>query len=110
MADSFLDGYDKIEISTDDLMNVYPVNLNSNVQKSEIIDEGAYTTVYLEIMKSVIKDLNITKDNQPVKKELIYRISEEAKKRNIEVSDRKVEYLATFIRLPEMEEGGARKL
>ncbi len=66
----------------------------------EIIEK--YTTPYLELMKRAIIEFNITDKNQPPKKKLEAWLE----KQDPSLGARKSSYLATFIRLPEMQQGG----
>lgn len=53
--------------------------------------------------------MGITKDNQPLKKNMIDAIKKELGNRNLPCSNRKAEEIATLIRLPELEKGGNRR-
>jgi len=63
---------------------------------------------YLQVMLSVARKLEITPSNQP-KKEVVIEALREAWTRSPELSDNKIESMATLLREPESELGRARK-
>lgn len=63
---------------------------------------GGYTTPYIDLMIRAIRDLKISKDNQPPVK----NIKEWLEKQNPDLSGNEKDYLATFLRLPGMKKGG----
>ena len=66
---------------------------------------GIYQTPYMTLMTEAINALNITPNNQPPKQTII----EWLEKTNPNLSGRERDYLATFIRMPEMKKGGYYK-
>lgn len=66
------------------------------------ITAGGYSTPYIDLMMQAIRELNVSKDNQPPVK----HIREWLEKQNIDLSKREKDYLATFLRLPAMKKGG----
>lgn len=67
--------------------------------------KGRYTTPYMEIMLEAIEVLEITNDNQPAKQTIVDWLKE----KNSNLSGREIEYLATFVRTPDMKKGGFYK-
>lgn len=67
-----------------------------------VLSEKQYTTPYLELMLRAIDDLNISKENQPVKESIVDWFKEQ----DVNLSDREAEYMSTFVRLPNMKKGG----
>lgn len=66
---------------------------------------GGYTTPYIDLMIRAIRDLKISKDNQPPVK----NIREWLEKQNPDLSDREKSVMATMLRFPEMKKGGHHK-
>lgn len=66
---------------------------------------GKYVTPYIELMYEAIEALEITNDNQPAKQTIV----EWLKEKNPNLSGREIEYLATFVRTPDMKKGGFYK-
>lgn len=93
-----------IKISAADMHREFPLVVTG----SKI--ETGYSAPYLEVAIAAINRLGITNDNQPLKKNINDTIKAELASRNLPCSDRKVEALATMIRLPETEKGGNRRL
>ena len=67
--------------------------------------KGMYVTPYMEIMYEAIDALKITNDNQPAKQTIVDWLKE----KNPDLSGREIEYLATFVRTPDMKKGGFYK-
>ncbi len=67
--------------------------------------QSSYITPYITLMYEAINAFEITNDNQPAKQVIVSWLRE----RNPNLSGREVEYLATFIRMPEMKKGGFYK-
>ncbi len=67
--------------------------------------ENSYTTPYIELMREAISNFNITKEKQPLKKDLIPWL--ESKMPN--ASGNIIKYMATMVRLPESQKGGYYK-
>lgn len=66
---------------------------------------GRYSTPYMELMYGAIDALGITGENQPAKQTIIDWL----KQKNPNLSGREIEYLATFVRTPDMKKGGFYK-
>ena len=64
-------------------------------------------TPYMEIMFEVIKENNISNDDQGNVDSLKVSIEEKMKKRNLRKSDKLVSSMATIIRLPDAQAGSA---
>lgn len=69
---------------------------------SSHVQAGGYTTPYIDLMIKAIRDLKISKDNQPPVK----NIQEWLGQQNPDLSEREKGYMATFLRYPEMKKGG----
>lgn len=68
-----------------------------------------YSTPYIDIMNSVISDMNISADNQPLKKHIEAAICEKARRDGVELSEKTIAAMASLVRLPEARRGGNRK-
>lgn len=66
------------------------------------VQAGGYTTPYIDLMIKAIRDLKLSKDNQP----LVKNIQEWLGQQNPDLSEREKGYMATLLRLPEMKKGG----
>ena len=64
-----------------------------------------YTTPYMGLMFEVIEALNISEANQPAKQQ----ITSWLKQRDSQLSERERNYIATFVRTPDMKKGGYYK-
>ncbi len=80
------------------------VNYGSPFSSKEI-----YTSPYIEIMLEVIKEQKITKQNQMIKKQIVYLLEEKMKTKNLPTSKNLAEAMATLIRLPQSQKGKANK-
>ena len=93
-----------VKISVADMHREFPLVITGTKIETD------YSAPYLEVATAVINRLGITNDNQPLKKNITDTIKEELINRNLPFSDRKVDALATMIRLPEVEKGGNRRV
>lgn len=75
------------------------------VQGRTKLANGRYTTPYMKLMFEAIEALEITNDSQPAKQTIVDWL----KKKNPSLSGREIEYLATFVRTPNMKKGGFYK-
>lgn len=71
--------------------------------------ESAYISPYMRLMVEAIKTLEISDDNQPIKKQIVSWLKAQTIE-GVALSDREAEYLATFIRLPIYKKGGNRSV
>lgn len=80
-----------------------------NLDTTPAISSG-YTTPYLEMMLEVIRELKITRENQG-KKEAIAALFEEklAGHKTTPLSQKLADAMATLVRLPESQQGRARR-
>lgn len=81
--------------------------LQGNIEKDVELHFKAegYSTPYIDLMIKAIKELKISNNNQPLKKNILEWFNEQ----NMDLSKREKDALATFIRLPEMKKGGYHK-
>lgn len=70
-----------------------------------LFPSGSYISPYMALMSQAIQALRITNENQPAKQAIV----EWLKAKDPSLSGREVDYLATFIRTPEMKKGGYYK-
>ncbi|MBD5405964.1 hypothetical protein HDR59_05455 [bacterium] len=97
--------YIDAQISFEELKKVFPYNESTN--KEENTNEStptAYTTIYLDLMKKIIKQENITAENQ-LKKDYLKKIFNEELKKSGYESNKLADAMATLIRLPESQRG-----
>lgn len=85
--------------------------VEKNIEKSRMKVssncDGNYMTPYMEIMFEVIKENDISEENQGNIDSLKVSITEKMLKRNLPKSDKLVSSMATIIRLPEAQTGSA---
>ncbi|MDR2933786.1 MAG: hypothetical protein LBU68_00700 [Rickettsiales bacterium] len=93
-----------VKINFEELQKFFP-------SKKKIVpnESLSYTTPYLEIMNEIIAEFKITQDNQLLKKQLIDPIKEKMVNKNLPKSDNLANVMATLIRLPDMQNGRAKK-
>jgi hypothetical protein len=72
------------------------------------IDDAAYTTPYLELMRQAIAELGISAANQP-KKDTVMEWFRGRKVGEVPLSENHIGYLASFVRLPHSQKGGNRR-
>ena len=72
-------------------------------------ESNGYTTPYIDLMMNIISQGFVGFENQVKKESLEKTIIEESAKVNLNLSDREVSMMATFLRLPEAKKGRAFK-
>jgi hypothetical protein len=70
------------------------------------IQSGGYTTPYIDLIFKAIRELNISAENQPLKKHIVEWLLQQ----NPDLSERETSMIATILRLPEMKKGGYHRL
>ncbi len=94
----------RARIKTSDLIKAQPIS--SALSKSA----EAYSTVFLKIMQKGIDHFDITHNHQPLVKELIPWFESELAKIGEKAPANKAKLMATFVRLPESQAGGNKRL
>ena len=85
----------------------YKVEKNIEKSRMKVASncDGNYMTPYMEIMFEVIKENDISEENQGNIDSLKVSITEKMLKRNLPKSDKLVSSMATMVRLPEAQSG-----
>ena len=81
-----------------------------SLSKIESKSAEAYSTVFLKIMQKGIDHFDITHNHQPLVKELIPWFESELAKIGEKAPANKAKLMATFVRLPESQAGGNKRL
>lgn len=96
--------YASVFLLKNDVLREFPEQNDAECNSG---DEEIYITPYMRLMFEAINYFQITRDNQPLKKEIVDWFVEQ-KINSSFVSPSNAEYLASFIRMPESRTGGNR--
>ena len=96
--------YENVKIQTQELKEQFPAQQSIND-----LSKNGYSTPYLEIMAEVIKEENITEENQSKKEILTEIMKNKMMERNLDQSDKIAGVMATIIRLPSSQKGRNKK-
>lgn len=104
-------GLTRIKVPTAQMKILFPLALVSknNLTFADLMQDGSYTTPYIEIQKEIIRTLSISNNNQPKADAVKSEAENLAKKYNITLSQRDIQAIASFVRLPESRQGKAIK-
>lgn len=91
------------------VLDEYLLDLNTTLKTTPEISSG-YTTPYLQIMQDAIRELELSKENQG-KKEAIAALFEKklANHKATPASQKLADAMATLVRLPESQQGRAKR-
>ena len=99
----------RFEINADDFLALWAIDPRPQAEAPHSGEErGPYTTTYIKLLEGAIRELGITDDNQP-KKDAVLEWFRRQRVDGRSLSENLSEVMATIVRKPEMQRGGAQR-